>query len=51
MGERESTRPDGSTRRSLYWEMTREPWTQRRGEAGLGARVQPIVRISPSADT
>ena len=34
MGERESTRPDGSTRRSLYWEMTREAWAQRRADAG-----------------
>lgn len=29
MGERESVRPDGSPRRSLYWEMTREEWTLR----------------------
>lgn len=29
MGERESLRPDGSPRRSLYWEMTREEWTLR----------------------
>lgn len=26
MGERESHRADGSIRRSLYWEMTREQW-------------------------
>ena len=26
MGERESVRPDGTVRRSLYWEMTREDW-------------------------
>ena len=26
LGERESTRPDGTTRRSLYWEMTAEEW-------------------------
>jgi RimJ/RimL family protein N-acetyltransferase len=25
-GERDSVRPDGSSRRSLYWEMTREQW-------------------------
>ena len=31
MGERESTRPDGTTRRSLYWEMTREAWHARWG--------------------
>ena len=31
MGERLSQLPDGGTRRSLYWEMTREDWlTQRR---------------------
>jgi RimJ/RimL family protein N-acetyltransferase len=29
MGERDSVRPDGSVRRSLYWEMTREAWRQR----------------------
>jgi RimJ/RimL family protein N-acetyltransferase len=29
MGEREAKRPDGSIRRSLYWEMTREDWRQR----------------------
>lgn len=26
MGERENLRPDGSVRRSLYWELTREAW-------------------------
>ncbi|MCC7393695.1 MAG: GNAT family N-acetyltransferase [Sphingomonadaceae bacterium] len=26
MGERTSTRPDGSTRESLYWEMQRDDW-------------------------
>jgi len=26
MGERDAVRPDGSMRRSLYWEMTREAW-------------------------
>jgi RimJ/RimL family protein N-acetyltransferase len=26
MGERDSVRPDGSTRRSLYWEMTADEW-------------------------
>lgn len=26
MGERDSHRPDGTVRRSLYWEMTREAW-------------------------
>lgn len=31
MGERDSIRPDGSVRRSLYWEMTREAWKERWG--------------------
>ena len=26
MGERESVRPDGTIRRSLYWELTRDQW-------------------------
>lgn len=30
-GERESVRPDGSIRRSLYWEMTRQAWRSRWG--------------------
>ena len=29
MGEVESIRPDGSVRRSLYWELTREQWRKR----------------------
>jgi RimJ/RimL family protein N-acetyltransferase len=29
MGEREVMKPDGSARRSLYWELTREEWRQR----------------------
>ena len=29
MGEVESVRPDGTTRRSLYWELTREAWELR----------------------
>lgn len=29
MGEVESVRPDGTTRRSLYWEMTRADWELR----------------------
>ena len=29
MGEVESTRPDGTTRRSLYWELTRDEWELR----------------------
>jgi RimJ/RimL family protein N-acetyltransferase len=30
MGERDAVRPDGTLRRSLYWEMTREAWRARR---------------------
>ena len=26
MGERDSVRPDGTIRRSIYWELTREGW-------------------------
>lgn len=29
MGEREAVRPDGTTPRSVYWEMTREEWRAR----------------------
>ena len=29
LGERDSLRPDGTVRRSLYWEMTREAWRAR----------------------
>jgi RimJ/RimL family protein N-acetyltransferase len=29
MGEREAIRPDGTTRRSVYWEMTRDQWRKR----------------------
>jgi len=28
MGEMDSVRPDGTTRRSLYWELTREEWVR-----------------------
>jgi RimJ/RimL family protein N-acetyltransferase len=31
MGERESMRPDGSIRRSRYWEMSRDAWMARSG--------------------
>jgi RimJ/RimL family protein N-acetyltransferase len=31
MGERDSVRPDGTIRRSRYWEMTAEQWRQRAG--------------------
>jgi RimJ/RimL family protein N-acetyltransferase len=29
MGERDSVRPDGTVRRSLYWELTRDEWRLR----------------------
>jgi len=29
MGERDSSRPDGTIRRSLYWEMTHDDWRRR----------------------
>ena len=29
MGEREVVRPDGGTRRSVYWEMTKDEWVHR----------------------
>lgn len=29
MGEREVTRPDGATRASVYWELSREEWVKR----------------------
>jgi RimJ/RimL family protein N-acetyltransferase len=29
MGEREATRPDGTIRRSRYWELTRDDWRMR----------------------
>lgn len=31
LGERTSVRPDGTSRRSLYWELTREDWAKSRG--------------------
>lgn len=34
MGERQGLRPDGSTRQSRYWEMTRDQWTELRGCSG-----------------
>ena len=37
MGERDGVRPDGSVRRSRYWEGTREAWRQRM--RGSGARL------------
>lgn len=32
MGERDGVRPDGTTRASVYWEMTREAWRARWGK-------------------
>lgn len=32
MGERTVTREDGTTRESLYWEMTRQAWRERYGQ-------------------
>src|SRR5205085_5750010 len=29
MGERDAVRPDGTVRRSVYWEMTRDEWRMR----------------------
>jgi len=29
MGERDAVRPDGTVRKSVYWEMTREQWRKR----------------------
>jgi RimJ/RimL family protein N-acetyltransferase len=29
MGERDAVRPDGTVRKSVYWELTREQWRQR----------------------
>lgn len=29
MGERDAVRPDGTARRSVYWELTRDEWRQR----------------------
>jgi RimJ/RimL family protein N-acetyltransferase len=31
MGERDSVRPDGTIRRSIYWEMSRDAWRERWG--------------------
>jgi RimJ/RimL family protein N-acetyltransferase len=33
-GERDAVRADGTVRRSLYWEMTREAWRERRAAVG-----------------
>jgi RimJ/RimL family protein N-acetyltransferase len=32
MGERDAIRPDGTVRRSIYWEMTREAWRAKWGQ-------------------
>jgi len=39
MGERDSIRADGTARRSLYWEMTREQWLARQS-----TRATPLAR-------
>lgn len=36
MGERDAVRPDGSIRRSLYWEMSRDQWAARKANASAG---------------
>lgn len=36
MGEREGRRPDGSVRRSLYWEMSRQEWDAKQSQAANG---------------
>lgn len=33
MGERDGIRPDGTTRPSVYWEMTREQWRARKAQS------------------
>ena len=38
MGERDSRRPDGTVRRSLYWEMTADDW---RAASGAGRNAAP----------
>jgi RimJ/RimL family protein N-acetyltransferase len=37
MGERDSRRPDGTLRRSLYWEMTIDEWRDAHSRAGTDA--------------
>jgi RimJ/RimL family protein N-acetyltransferase len=36
IGERVSVRPDGTTRPSVYWEMTRAQWRERHGAKTQG---------------
>jgi RimJ/RimL family protein N-acetyltransferase len=38
MGERDSIRADGTTRRSIYWELTREGWNEMLARSNLSAR-------------
>ena len=41
MGERLSVRPDGTTRRSRYWELTREQWQGRSDRDGARREAAP----------
>jgi RimJ/RimL family protein N-acetyltransferase len=36
MGERDCLRPDGSVRRSVYWELTRDEWREKWGQGKAG---------------
>jgi len=38
MGERDSVRADGTLRRSIYWELTREGWNEMLARSDLSAR-------------
>lgn len=42
MGEREGIRPDGSIRRSRYWEMTREEWERRAQGRTTGSKKRTL---------
>ena len=49
MGERDAVRPDGTIRRSVYWELTRDDWRlstgcRRRRQASRSTKF-PVVRI------
>ena len=50
MGERDSVRPDGATRCSRYWELTRDEWCTRRvAVASRGVRMSTASRGEVSA--
>jgi len=36
MGERDAIRPDGSVRRSIYWELTSDAWHEMMSRGGVG---------------